>query len=153
MDTGQASTSSFPLVRTLLTMTAWAAVMAAVELWLVATLFPAAPGAKQAVLMMATVVWASGLLSVMPVWRAGGMGPLVIVRAFFKGSGLRILICLAAMVVAIKGYALPPGPVVVALMGTYLPVLFAETAIVVRYVKTRDAVPVRPVRPGTEALS
>lgn len=137
----------FPLGKTLALMTGTAALVMAAELLVIPMMFGKPPGAVQAVLLMGGVVWATGLLSVFPVMRSArraqqqgydAAAPFAVVRAFFMGMTLRVLVSLAMLAVAIKAMNLPPGPVAVALMMMYLPLLFVETRIVVGYVKRMD---------------
>jgi len=131
----------FPAGRVL----AWLSVVAValvVALWLVLPLlFSDHAGARSAVLTIGLATWLSGLLSVLPVagvsaTRANDV--MLYVKAYFLGAGLRILVCLAALVIAVKPMGLPAAPVVITLMVVYLPLLFIETAGVTRYIKSPD---------------
>jgi len=120
-------------------MTAVAAVVLVVELFAVPAMFGKPAGAVEAVLLMGGVVWATGLISVLPVMRSRGKGPFAVVQAFFLGMGLRVIVALAVLAWAVKARGLPAGPVAVSLMMMYLALLFVETRIVVGYVKTLDS--------------
>ncbi|MEX2213322.1 MAG: hypothetical protein WD768_04300 [Phycisphaeraceae bacterium] len=141
------STPPFPLRRSMLIVTIIIAAMLALELWLVPKLFGYPTGGTQAVLLMVALVWVTGMISLLPVARSGAKGPLGVVKAFFIGMGVRVLAAVLMLAFAIKSLHLPPGPVAVSLMMTYLPVLFVETRLIVGYVKQ---VPVPPFG-GTKA--
>lgn len=121
---------TFPIARTgaLLTL---AAALAAGGLWLIG--LPA-----DVVLTMGAIVWLSALLGVMPVAVYGPRGLMPALFAYYAGAGVRILLCLAAVVVLIKRLAMPAGPVVVTLMTTYLLLLFVEVKQVMRFIRISD---------------
>lgn len=106
------------------------------------------PGVTTATALMATVVWCSGLIGAIPLATGKPRSVLAIVRAYFVGAAARILICLVALAVMRKMFDLPAAALVVTLMLLYLPMLFVETRIVVRYIKTTDF-PIPPARAGT----
>ena len=56
-------------------------------------------------------------------------------NAFFSGIGVRVIAAVLMLAYAIKGLLLPEGPLAVALMMTYLPVLFVETRLLIGYLK------------------
>jgi hypothetical protein len=72
--------------------------------------------------------------------------------AYFAGAGVRIVLCLAAVVVMIKVMNMPAHTVVISLMAVYLPLLFIEVQQVRRFILTADLpTTVRQSKPGPEA--
>lgn len=129
---------AFPLSKTLKVMTCVAAAMLVIELLFVPRMFGSPTGATTAVLLTSITAWLSGLLSVLPMVREQGKGPLAVVKVFFIGMGVRVLIAVVTIIIAIKGMKLPAGPVAAATMLMYLPLLFVETRMMVAYVKSLD---------------
>lgn len=128
----------FPLRRTLAVMSAMAVVVMAVEVVLVPWLFGWPDGGVMAVLLMAGLVWISGMLSVLPMAREQGRGPLAVVKVFFLGMGVRAIVAVVAIIIAVKKLQLPLGPTGVATMMMYLPLLFVETRMLANYVQKYD---------------
>lgn len=96
------------------------------------------PLVGQAVLVMSAAAWASAMLGVLPVALLGPHGVMPTVYGYFIGAALRIVLSLAAGVVAVRVLALPMEPVALTLVGVYLPLLFIEAGIVGRYLWQKD---------------
>ncbi len=129
----------FPLGRTMAVMSVVAAVALVIQIVLVPWLFGSPDGGVKAVALMGGLVWLSGLLSVLPMSREQGRGPLAVVKVFFLGMGVRAVVAVVAIIVAVKRLGLPLGPGGVATMMMYLPLLFVETRMLADYVRKYDA--------------
>lgn len=129
----------FPLGRTIAVMSVVAVVVLLIQLALVPWLFGSPQGSIQAVLLMGALVWLSGVLSVLPMSREQGRGPLAVVKVFFLGMGVRAVVAVVAIIIAVKRLSLPLGPSGVATMMMYLPLLFVETRMLADYVRKYDA--------------
>jgi hypothetical protein len=102
--------------------------------------------------LMAGVVWGSSLMGMTPVVWFGKLSIMSTLYAYFAGAGVRIVLCLAAVVVMIKVMNMPAHTVVISLMAVYLPLLFIEVQQVRRFILTADLpTTVRQSKPGPEA--
>ena len=138
-------------MKTFAVLSALCAVLFVLLLWLLPLMFKDQLTTR-AVLVMGCVVWLSGLISVLPVAMMGHFGVMQAMKAYLGGAVARVMIILAAVVVGVAVMKLPKMPLVVTLMTMYLPLLFTETALVVRYIKKND-LPASSNLPGTEALA
>ena len=129
---------AFPMIKILSLLSALALGLGAALMLIVPTLMDDPQRARLGVGLMAAVVWLSSLVSVLPVGRAYRLGPIPLIKAYFTGAAVRIIICLLALVAAIKMMDLHPVPVTVTLLIMYLPLLFAETYFVVAHLKKCD---------------
>jgi hypothetical protein len=127
--------SSFPFMKTLTVLSALALLLGAILYLVIPQLLKSPNDAQQGVGFMAIVVWFSSLISVLPLARGNYDGPIQLMKAYFIGAGLRVVVCLLALVVAIKMMNLSPIPLVATLFVMYLPLLFTETGLVVRHLK------------------
>jgi len=146
---------AFPLARTVGLLAATAA-LASLATWLILPLFFAGVVTlDQTLALCASVVFVSSILGVLPVAMLGPLGVMATVTGYFIGAAVRGLMCLAAVVVAVRGLRFEPGPVAVCLVVLYLPLLFVEAALVARYLWHKDLLP-RPAADtgsSTEALA
>ena len=142
--------SVFPLLSSVVYLTILAAVLICILHFVMRVALQPSAGSGEAVLWMGMICWVTGLLGLLPVALAGSRTVLSTVRAYFTGAVLRVLLSLLAVLLFVKGMGLPPAPVVVTLMVIYLPMLYLETFIVVRYIKGNDFVEIAPVREGVQ---
>jgi hypothetical protein len=87
---------------------------------------------------MAGAVWVGAMLSLAPMLVAG-VGVLAVLRAWFLGTAVRLVLCLGVLAAGVKLWGLPPGPLAGSLMACYLPVLFAEVRLVMRHIRAQPA--------------
>ena len=140
--------SVFPLLSSVGYLSILAAAIICVMYFVAPATFQPSDGIEEAVLWMGMIAWLAGLLGLLPVALAGSRTVLSTVRAYFTGAMIRVLLSLLAVLMFVKGMGLPPAPVVVTLMVIYLPMLYLETFMVVRYIKGNDFVEIAPVREG-----
>ncbi len=138
----------FPMWSAVVLLTGVAGVVYAASWAIVTYWFSDVHGAQPAVSVMAAVVWASSLLGVLPVVVLGPRGVLPTVVGYFVGAGIRIVLCLAAAVIAAKGYGLPLAVTMVSMVAMYQPLLFVETACVGVYLRRKDRLPKSPDAPA-----
>ena len=127
----------FPLVIVVGSLTGVSLVGIGLLNWLVPMLFTDGDGARQAVLVGALTAYGVTVISLVPVALRVPQGVMAIVGAYFAGAGLRLIGCIAAIVVAVVGWQLPPGPLVLGL-SLYVPLLFIETGFIGRYLWRQD---------------
>ncbi len=125
----------FPLGRTLGVMTLVAAVVLVLQLVFIPRVFGSPEGSIAAILFMGPLAWLSGMVSILPIVREQGKGPLAVFKVFLIGMGVRVLVAVVAIIIAIKALHLPEGPVAVSTMMMYLPLLFVETRTLSAYVR------------------
>ncbi len=87
---------------------------------------------------VAAIVWLSSLIGVAPVAWFGPRGVMATLYAYFGGAAVRIVLCLAAVVLLIKIGAMPAGAVVMTLMVLYLALLAIEVWQVLHFIRTND---------------
>ncbi len=133
------STHAFPTTRAVLLLTALAVICAAVSLAIARAL--GASGALVSALIVATaaVVWGLAMLGLLPVVVFAPRGVLPTVGAYFGGMGLRLAGALGGYLLVTLNGSLPNEPILYTLVGTYLPLMFAEAALVGRYLWRFDA--------------
>ena len=142
--TGRERQPGFPLWSSAVLLTAVAVMVYAASWTIVAHWFAQVQGAQAAVSTMSAVVWVSSLLGVLPVAILGRRGVFPTVVGYFVGAGIRIVLCLAAAVIAAKGYGLPLAMTMISMVVMYQPLLFVETACVGRYLCRKDHLPKSP---------
>lgn len=144
------SQSAFPLRSSVFYLTALAAAITCILYFVVlAALEPSGDGAE-AVLWTGIICWLAGLLGLLPVALAGSRAVMTIVRAYFTGAAIRMLLSLLAVLLFVKWMKFPTGPVVVTLLAVYLPMLYLETYLVVRHVKEDAFNEIAPVQEGVQ---
>jgi hypothetical protein len=104
-----------------LTLGAWA---------VLPSLFDDADGARRAVLFTGVASGVIALLAIAPVAILSPLGVTATAYGYFMGAGLRVVATLLAAVVGIKLLQLPVSPLAATLMGTYLPLMMVEVALV-----------------------
>ena len=89
-------------------------------------------------LIMAVVVWLSGLLGILPVGIFGKHGVMAVVRGWFVGTALKLLISVGVAVLLVKsgGYALNSVMLTLAVM--YLAMLPVSMFFVLNYLRAKD---------------
>ena len=149
---------AFPTAAVLLTLTAAAAVTGAGAFALVSQTVGAA-AARPAVLFAVLVAWVSSLLAVVPLALAAARGVTATIVAYFIGMMGRLLICLAAALVAVGLLKLPATPTLLSMAAAYLVLLLIEVAFVGRYLMRRDSMVEpdagsrAPLAPGREVTA
>ncbi len=137
------SEHKFPLISCMLALSGVALVVGAgasygVPVGLEALLGKGQGGSFESCVAMALVVWLSGLLGVLPVSLLGRGGVMGVVRGWFIGTGLKLLVSITAGVILIKvwGYQLNPVMLTLALM--YLAMLPVSMFFVLNYLRAKD---------------
>lgn len=129
---------AFPTVTVVSTLTAAAAVTGAVAFAIAAwTVDPAT--ARSAVLFAVIVVWLASVLAIAPVALLGRRGVTPTIAAYFVGMAGRLLVCLAAALVAVMLLKLPAAPTLLSMVAAYLVLLLVEVTFVGRYLLGMDA--------------
>jgi len=137
---------TFPLVKTLVYLSAMSIACFASLIGLLGWVFNNPPAVSETVGLAVAVVWAASVLGVLPMGVLGPRGVMPTVCGYFFGTGLRLVICFGLFLFVRSKDLFPIEPMAVALVLTYLPLLFIETAVVGRYLWNKDS------RPGGNLL-
>ena len=140
---------TFPIVKAAAGITAAVVVMAGVAFAVVSSSFPDST-VTASVVSMAAVVWLSTFASLVPFRVLDGRAHAnSILTMYLAGTGLRLLLCLAAVTVAVVAAKLDAKATVVSLLVLYAPALAVEIAFVRGYLRRLFAKP----QQSSEALA
>ena len=128
----------FPTLRAVLILTGVATACGAAAVAICVTRFDDGAAAAKVAAVTSAVVWFLALLALAPVAILGPSGVMRTVGAYFTGMFLRFTGSLGGYLVVLMLTNLPADPVLYALAGTYLPLLFVEAAIVGRFLWQMD---------------
>ena len=129
---------AFPTVAALAALTAAAAATGASAFAIVAQTVEIA-SARSGVLFAVVVVWVTSLLAVVPVALVGRRGVTATMVAYFAGMAGRMMICLAAALVAVMVLELPATPTLLSMAAAYMVLLLVEVAFVGRHLTGKDS--------------
>ena len=130
---------NFPIGKTAVLLTALAAGAWVVLDKPIGSIYGGGTDVHAAVRMGVVLAWASAVAGVLPVGVLGPSGVMPTVWGYFMGMGLRGSACFAALGwTKWQGGPWPIEPLSVAVVATYVPLLFVEAAIVGRYLWAKD---------------
>lgn len=136
MSTDQSS-QKFPMVATLIAMTAACVPTTAILLILFAVLYDSSRQPLTSVGWAAAMTWAVFVLSIWPL-KGGWEGPgLAVLRGYMLSSALRGIAGLSACIALVGLAARPPIPTLLTFAVLYLAMMFAEVAIISRRLQRR----------------
>ncbi len=134
----------FPLLRCILALTGVALVAGILCSFGVPAVLKMVVGAEGDVgsakecAVAAVVVWVGGMLGVVPVSLFGPLGVMATVRGWFMGTGLKLVLSLAAAVGLIKAGGYSVNSVMLTLAFMYLAMLPASMFFVLNYLRAKD---------------
>ena len=128
----------FPTLRAVVILTGVAIACGAAAVAASGARFDGGAAAAKVAAVTSAVVWFLALLGLAPVAILGPSGVMRTVGAYFAGMFLRFTGSLGGYVMVLMLTNLPADPVLYALVGTYVPLLFVEAAIVGRFLWQMD---------------
>jgi len=134
--------SGVPIVQVVVSLTAVAVLMVWATL-LLASRWESDGVLKSAILFAGIVSWGAALIGLLPVAMVGLGSAEATVRAYFVGMGGRWLFCALGGLFGALVLDLSVEPMLLGLVGFYVPLLFVEAALVGRCLWLQDSLSTR----------
>lgn len=129
---------TFPLARGLTVLTGLAGLLV-VGAWLaLPRIFSEPDLIHSAIAFCAGVTWTTAVLALLLVGMVASRGVMPIVAAHFSGMAVRLVLCLASVVWAVRTGWLPAPLIIGTMFIFYIPLLLAEVALVGRFLWRQD---------------
>jgi hypothetical protein len=129
----------FPTVRALIALTVMAVMTGAIAFFVVQSNYGAGT-ARSIVGFAVLVVWVASVLAIIPVALFGPRGVTATMVAYLSGMAGRLLACVAAALIVVQSQFLPAAPTLLSMGAAYLGMVIVETAIVGRYLRSKDSI-------------